>query len=222
MRKGGLVYAPYPFGEAKILKQRIGVSLFNSSMRIWESLSESDDNPDMTAQEWQKRSGGVRAKTVLALAEALANAQARFGESEFLSVERDGEKIRFRSKAIEGAFKARLKNREKVGEFRERKRKNSESFSENSESFSKSFETASPRSEHLSGNPPPCNGYLNNNNKNKNTPPKGGGIPCADTRGVEAPPLSAEEEEDRYAKRLRKAKEADDRYAKQFSKEGRV
>ncbi|MGN0884243.1 MAG: hypothetical protein ACI4P6_03450 [Candidatus Spyradosoma sp.] len=36
--------------------------------------------------------------------------------------------------------------------------------------------------------------------KNKNIPPKGGDILCADARGVEAPPLSAEE--DRYAKRM--------------------
>ncbi len=155
-----LDYAAYHFSGARRLRREIGAKIFAAALQIWETLAESEDNQAMDAQDWQKRSGGVRTKTVLALAKALADAQARFGENEFLSVERDGEKIRFRSKAIEDAFKARRKNREYVDKSR-KNRKISESFPENSESFSELFEKASPRSEHLSGNRASCKPYLN-------------------------------------------------------------
>lgn len=162
--KTGLAFCAIPIADAEDLTA-IGETAFFRAFRVWLLLAKREDLPSMSARDLAKKAG-IHEKTVLALADVLADAQARFGENEFLSVERDGEKIRFRSKAIEDAFEARKKKRDGMRESR-KNRKISENFPENSENFSEIFENASPRSEHLSGNRASCGGNVDSKEKDK-------------------------------------------------------
>lgn len=132
------------------------------------------------------------------------------GGNESIAVEPFDMELAMKPLSVSGSLKITIRsqviidslNREALDAERQRNRRKKlpartpRGFQEDSARLPRGLQEDSKRtseSEDSSGLAGNC--HADRKEKNKNIPPKGGDILCADARGVEAPPLSAEEED---------------------------